>query len=190
MIAADARAIVLRGHRSAAFTLVEIILVVAVMATALVAIIGLLPVGMDAARQAANQTVIALIYEDVHNRLQSQPLVPGTASFSPVYFDDRGVLVSPGTGATSNSGTNSANSSSFTNAYYRADVTIGSWNAQPANTSGLLPVTIALSWPVNNSTGQAIGPKNPQSSVTFGAAPLTGTSWPVIDPTYVSKIEF
>jgi uncharacterized protein (TIGR02598 family) len=174
MISANARAI-------AAFTLVEIVLVLAVIATALIAIIGVLPVGLDAARQAANQTVIALIFEDVHNRLQSQPLTAGTASFSPLYFDDRGVLIQPATGSTG--------SLSYPNALYRADVTIGSWNTQPPNTSGLMPVTIALSWPVTPA-GVAIGPKNPQSSVTFGVAPLTGTSWPIIDSTYVPKIEF
>jgi uncharacterized protein (TIGR02598 family) len=182
MIAANARAIAPHARRSAAFTLVEIILVVAVMATALVAIIGVLPVGMDAARQAGSQTVVALIYEDVHNRLQSQPLTPGAAAFSPAYFDDRGVLIQPTTSSTG--------SAVFTNAFYRADVTIGTWNTQPANTSGLMPVTIALSWPVDPNSGQPLGPKNPQSSVTFGVAPLTGTAWPVIDPTYIPKVEF
>jgi len=175
MISAHARAI-------AAFTLVEIVLVLAVIATALIAIIGVLPVGLDAGRQAANQTVVALIFEDVHHRLQSQPLTTGTASFSPLYFDDRGVLIQPATSSTGGV--------SYPNALYRADVTIGAWNTQPPNTSGLTPVTIALSWPVNPISGQPIGPKNPQSSVTFGVAPLTGTSWPIIDPNYVPKIEF
>jgi uncharacterized protein (TIGR02598 family) len=182
MIAANAGAAVARPGRSAAFTLVEIVLVLAVIATALIALIGVLPVGMNASRQAADQTVVALIYEDVHNRLQSEKLVAGVASFSPAFFDDRGVFIP----TTSNPSSGTPN----TNAFYRADVSIGAWNAAPVNTSGLLPVTIALSWPVDAASGQPLGAKNPQSFVTFGVAPLTGPSWQVIDSTYAPKVEF
>ena len=43
-----------RTPRYAAFTLTEIVLALAIIATAMLALIGLLPLGMDASRQASN----------------------------------------------------------------------------------------------------------------------------------------
>jgi uncharacterized protein (TIGR02598 family) len=47
--------------RRAAFTLVEIVLAIAVIATALVSLLALLPAGMNASRQAADSTIVAVI---------------------------------------------------------------------------------------------------------------------------------
>jgi len=171
-----------KNRPRAAFTLVEIVLVIGVISFALVAIIGVLPAGMNASKEATNQTVVSLILEDVHNRLQLQPLTPGLAAFSPAYFDDRGVYII--------TTANSASSGGLANAYYRADITIGSWNNAPANTSSLRPVTVALSWPVNPGTGNAIGPKNPQATAAFGVTSLAGPAWQAVDSTYVPKVEF
>lgn len=171
-----------KNQRRAAFTLVEVVMVIGVISFALVAIIGVLPAGMNASKDATNQTMVSLILEDVHNRLQLQPLTPGAAAFSPAYFDDRGVYISPNP--------SSPTAATLANAYYRADVTIGTWNSAPANTSSLRPVTVALSWPVNPGTGNAIGPKNPQATVAFGVTSLAGPAWQSVDPTYVPKVEF
>jgi uncharacterized protein (TIGR02598 family) len=171
---------------NAGFTLTEVVISVGVVATAFVAIVGLLPAGLDASRRASNSTVTAAILEDLNNRLKGQPLpqvsgsAPATAaaSFSPAYFDDHGVFLDPSV---------SANNS---RRIYRADVQIGSWSAQPTGTSGLRPVTIRLSWPVDPTSGAALGTNNPQFVVTYPAVPLTGSNWTAIDSSYVPKIEY
>ncbi len=167
-----------RSRRSA-FTLTEIVLALAIIATVMVAVIGILPVGMDSSRQAASQTAVALILEDLHNRLRKEPLQQGTASFSPAYFDVHGVFINP-----------NASQTEQTARLYRADVEIANWQNPPANTSGLLIATIRLSWPVNAASGEAIGTNNPRTVVSFGVTQLTGPAWQDIDPTFTPKIEF
>jgi uncharacterized protein (TIGR02598 family) len=171
---------------SAGFTLTEVVISVGVVATAFVAIVGLLPAGLDASRRAANSTVTAAILEDLNNRLKGQPLPQAagsaptavSASFSPAYFDDHGVFLDPSI------------QSNNSRRLYRADVQIGFWSAQPTGTSGLRPITIRISWPVDPNSGTAIGSSNPQIVVTYPAAPLTGSNWAAIDNSYVPKIEY
>jgi uncharacterized protein (TIGR02598 family) len=164
---------------AAAFTLVEIVLALAIIATAFVAILGLLPAGLDASRQAANSTVVAAVLDDVHQRLQNQPLTAGPVAFSPVFYDDRGIYIAP-----------DADPATQARRLYRADISIVNWTQQPANTSALRPVTIALSWPVNPPSGEAIGKENPRTFVTYGATTLTGPDWQAIDPRYTPKVGF
>jgi len=164
---------------AAAFTLTEIVLALAIIATAFVAILGLLPAGLDASRQAANSTVIATVFAEVHQRLQNQPLVTGKLPFSPAFFDERGTFIPP-----------EADELAQARRLYRADVEIGEWNERPVHTNSLAPVTIALSWPVNPATGEAIGKDNPRTVVAFPTTTLTGPDRPEIDRHYVPKIEF
>lgn len=163
----------------AGFTLTEIVLTLGVISIAFVGILGLLPAGLNASRQAANSTVVAAILEDLHNRLQGQPLKTGVAGFSPAFFDDHGVFIAP-----------DAPPGQLTRRLYRADVKIGAWNTRPANTSALRPITISLSWPVDSKSGTALGKDNPKTVVTYCATTLTGSDWAVIDPSYIPKIEY
>jgi len=163
----------------AGFTLTEIVLTLGVIAIAFVGLLGLLPAGLDASRQATNSTVVAAILEDLHNRLQGQPLKTGAASFSPAFFDDHGVFIPA-----------DAPLEVQARKLYRAEVKIGAWNARPANTSALRPVIIALSWPVDSQSGTPLGKGNPKTVVTYCATTLTGSDWAAIDPSFVPKIEY
>jgi uncharacterized protein (TIGR02598 family) len=163
----------------AGFTLTEIVLALAIIATAFIAVLGLLPAGLNQSRQAADSTVVAAILEDLSNRLQGQKLQTGAASFSPAFFDDHGVFI-PTT----------ASPSDQERRLYRAEVKIGAWKTRPAGTSALRPITIELSWPVNTKTGLALGKDNPKTVVTYTATTLTGPDWAAIDTSYVPKIEF
>jgi uncharacterized protein (TIGR02598 family) len=163
----------------AGFTLTEIVIALAVIAIAFVALLGLLPAGLNQSRQAADSTVTAAILEDLHHRLQGQKLQAGPASFSPAFYDDHGVFIPAG-----------ASAAEQARRLYRAEVKIGTWKTKPAGTSALRPVTIELSWPVDSKSGLAIGPGNPRSVVTYTATTLTGPDWTAIDTTYVPKIEF
>lgn len=183
-----------RTHR-AGFTLTEIVLALAVIAIAFVGVLGLLPAGLDASRQAADSTVVAEILEDLHNRLQGQQLKTGAVGFSPAFYDDHGNFL--------DTPKNTANPSRL----YRAEVKISSWQAassnkqgsaalKPANTGvSLRPITISLYWPVD-ANGTPLGKKNannqvePKTVVTYCATSLAGSDWAVIDTSYIPKIEY
>lgn len=168
----------------AGFTLTEIVLTLGVISIAFVGLLGLLPAGLNASRQATDSAVVGAILEDLHNRLQGQPLKTGTAGFSPAFFDDHGVYIDP-----------NASADQQTHRLYRAEVKIGAWNVRPTNTSALRPITISLYWPVD-SAGNPLGKKNaqnivePKTVVTYCATTLTGSDWALIDPTFVPKIEY
>ena len=78
----------------------------------------------------------------------------------------------------------------MTRRLYRADVQIGAWSTPPTGTSGLRPIIIKLSWPVDPASGDPLGANNPQTVVTYTATVLTGSNWTAIDPTYVPTIEY
>ncbi len=159
------------------FTLTEVTLALAIIGIVFVALLGLLPAGLNASRQAADSTVTAVILENLHNRLQNQVLKTGPADFSPAFFDVHGVFISPDA------------KDAQTDRVYRADVTIGDWNKRPGGTSSLRPIIIAVSWPLDSITGEPVA-GNPKTTVTYAATALTGTDWPAIDPTHKEKIEF
>lgn len=169
-----------RTHR-AGFTLTEIILALAIISTAFIAVLGLLPAGLDQSRAAADSTVVATILEDLNNRLQGQKLQSGAPLFSPAFFDDHGNYLPPNPSAADQE-----------RRLYRADVKVSSWKTVPTGTSGLRPVTIELSWPVNtrDKNGAAIGKDNPKTVVTYAVTRLTGPDWINIDTAYVPKIEY
>jgi len=162
----------------AGFTLTEVVLALGIIAIAFVGVLGLLPAGLQASRQAADSTVVGAVLEDVHNRLQGQPLVAGPANFSPAYYDDHGAYIDPASTA-----------AVLARRLYRADVQIGTWQSQPAGTSALRPVTISLSWPLDQQ-GNAVGKVNPQTVVTYPATTLSGSNWAAIDPTFIPKLEY
>lgn len=59
--------------RSAAFSLIEIVLAIGVISFALVGIIGLFPVALDSAKSSQQETHAALIARTIYNDLDSRP---------------------------------------------------------------------------------------------------------------------
>ncbi|MHA3774099.1 hypothetical protein ACXR0O_21430 [Verrucomicrobiota bacterium sgz303538] len=170
----------LPSSQTSAFTLTEIVLCLGIIATAMVALIGLLPVGVDSSREATNHTIVASILEDVHNRLEGEALKGDEASFSPAFYDEAGILIPA-----------DASEEDLARRLYRAEVRIGSWEKPPENTSSLRPVTVRLYWPVNAATGEPPGNRStPQTVVTYAVTALTGPDWQAIDKRYVPKVEF
>ena len=165
--------------KRAGFTLTEIALAIGIIATALVAILGLLPAGLNASRDAADSTVIATVLEDVSGRLKGQPLRTGPVAFSPALYDVGGHFIT----------LNPEDPASGAGAIYRADVEILQADVQPANTSNLRIARISVSWPVNPRDGSPVGSGNPKSVVTFAVTPLTGPDWERIDRQYIPKVD-
>lgn len=163
-----------------AFTLIEILLSVAIISSSLLVIAGILPVGLGTGREATNHSVVATMLEDISQRLRGAELKSGAVPFSPAYYDELGVFVPETLDPAQLS----------LRRIYRADVSVTDPKTAPANTSGLKSAVVKLSWPLNPETGEALGPKNPRSIVTFGVTTLAGKNWQVIDPDFVPKIEF
>ncbi|HUI08250.1 MAG TPA: prepilin-type N-terminal cleavage/methylation domain-containing protein [Verrucomicrobiae bacterium] len=96
---------------SSGFSLVEVTIALAVMAIGLVAILGLLPRGVQSSRNAADNTLAATIAHDVFNAIRTQPFTavslnaygfgtspynlqnayPGLGSSVAAYFDQSGL---------------------------------------------------------------------------------------------------
>jgi uncharacterized protein (TIGR02598 family) len=167
-------------NNRSAFSLVEIVITLAIISTVVVALIGILPAGMDSAREAANRTVLAAVLEDIHNRLEGNQLKEGMLEESPFFYDTQGVFI-PDT----------ATGEEKAERIYRADIEIVKVHSDhlPENTDGLMGVKIAVWWPVDGASGKAFQ-KEPQTSISYYLTTLTGRDWETIDPSYEAKIEF
>jgi uncharacterized protein (TIGR02598 family) len=164
--------------KRAGFTLTEIVLAIAIIATAMIAVLGLIPAGLNASRDATDSTVVATVLADLNNRLKGEPLRGGVVSFSPAFYDAAGNFIQ----------TDPEKPITFRDVNYRADVEILEWDSKPGGAAGLRPVRLSLSWPVSTANGEPIGPANPKAKVTFAVTTLTGPAWEEIDRKYVPKV--
>jgi prepilin-type N-terminal cleavage/methylation domain-containing protein len=55
------------------FSLIEVVLAVAVIAVGLMAVIGLFPQGLQSSRETADNTIVATIVQDIFGTIRSQP---------------------------------------------------------------------------------------------------------------------
>lgn len=173
------------------FSLIEVTLSLGVLAVALVAIFGLMPVGMTASRDAANDTQVSLIADDACSRVRYYtnrgiyfdgtfarvPLTSGPSPVpTPVPLPTPWTVDAAGTQSISwfydvnGQYRTEADAGTYSNTYYRVDVNFGAtWNAigtSPTPNPGFLrPVTIKISWPTDTSSGVVIG--GASKSVTF-----------------------
>ena len=165
---------VFRGPSSGAFSLVEVTLALGVVTFALLAIIGLIPVGLTAMKNSIDETVTSLILQDVRERLSTLPF--DTAKAVPVYYyDSKGIFV------------NTQPPNLDPQAYFRVDVKLGPPSSPPPNSSLLVAVT-KITWPVL-STGAASAGSTNQVKMSFLVTPLTTPQWKVLDPTFTPKMD-
>lgn len=147
-------------EKQRAFSLVEVTLAIGVIAFALLAIVGLIPVGMKSGGEAIDATRTSLAAKDAQNRVRSSVTTTTFTNTSDVnlptwFFDRDGIFL----------GTAVSNK-----AVYRADATIhkdwGSNTAPPnVDASVLRPVTLQLRWPLNPADGSPLG--NNSASFNF-----------------------
>ena len=107
---------------SVAFSLIEVTLALAVISIGIVAVLGLLPHGLQASRDAADSTLAATIVQDTFSTLRSYPFnnalvcdacCPGDTA----EYQDLGALT--GTLLLSNAYDFAGSSTNFANAYYK-----------------------------------------------------------------------
>jgi uncharacterized protein (TIGR02598 family) len=163
----------LHGRSSAfirihAFSLVEVVLAIGVIAFALLAVVGLIPLGIQSSKDATDDTRATAIAQDVFNRTQSQldAYVVNLASTTGVgalpasiqtgltfYYDNDGRFLN-----TSSPTAPITNYSTIANAIYQAQVSYGppaaftGSNAAYANANvdgtTLCAVKVSVGWPV------------------------------------------
>lgn len=134
---------ILRRYNESGFTLIEVMLALAVAAIGMVAVLGLLPQGMQSARSAADNTISATIANNIFGRIRSQSfkkvdfvdLEGNNTTYDlsasgnvTLYFDHRGVPTNTLGGAN--------------NYYFRANVEF-----QHASSGSLTTVIATLVWP-------------------------------------------
>jgi uncharacterized protein (TIGR02598 family) len=154
------------------FNLIEVMLAVAVVALALITVLGLLPIGIDASRKVSDDSIITTLASDMlHWRrvtpydkpswfpYNAPPLSGSRPATVTMYFDAMGNL---------------ANTEyQKTNLYYSGDYFKFTYTVldhpDPAlsNSMDIARVLITVEWPVINQTTKALAP-NPNRRVFIG----------------------
>jgi uncharacterized protein (TIGR02598 family) len=139
------------------FSLIELTLALGIVAFALFAILGLVPVGLKSAGQSMDATRASMISADAESRVRASvsaaDFTSATARTVASYYSKDGIWVS---------------SSPIATAFYRVDATIQPSWANPltnVDQTYLRPATAIIRWPVNTVTGAPITTNN--STFTF-----------------------
>lgn len=166
------------------FSLVEVVISMGIAAVALVSIMGMLPYAMEASRDSADETAIATVLEDLHERLKGNSLEPGAPTDSPFFYDQQG-MYSPARD------TEAVSEAAGGGPFFRVDVEFNepAAGASFENANGLLAAVVEVSWPVD-AEGEPVGTGNPKTGITYYLTTLTGTDWEKVDPEYQPKIEY
>jgi len=150
------------------FSLIEVVLALGIVAFALVAILGMIPIGLEAMRSSVEGTTSNLIMQDIRARVEGLPFKAQDLPAS--YYDQQGMHA----GAASN-------------AYYKVDVRVASPLQSPTN-AGYMAVVVTLAWPVQADGSLPVRSSKAVSS--FYVTPLTGPGWQNIDTNFVPLIDF
>lgn len=134
-------------RRCGAFSLVEVTLALGVVAFALVAILGLVPVALRSAKEAVDDTRVSLIMQDVSTRTRT--LFSSSSLLSPAtnwWYDTEGRYIDQSAGA------------NFSNALYRVSIVSGDLATYPTNVTEttLRGVKANIFWPVDKNSGAEI----------------------------------
>ena len=79
--------------RQTGFSLVEVTLALAIMAIGLIAIIGMIPQGVQSSRDAADNTLVATIAHDAFSEMRRQALTTWPPGLPDVYYDAAGTNI-------------------------------------------------------------------------------------------------
>ena len=158
-------------RKEAAFSLVEVTLALGIIAFAFIAILGMIPVGLTASREAAESVATSLIAQDAFTKVQAKlntesafttfnVSLSGTPPKDYVFFyNTDGGYITDGNDV----------SKLRSSTQFRAEISGGNMASYPPNISSdvLKCVTVRISWPINTSTGAALGAGNPKATYSF-----------------------
>ena len=132
-------------HSTGAFSLVEVTLALGIAAFCLIAVIGIIPVGVQTNRNATSQTAATNIITAVVSDLRATPTTTDTSSQFTITFGTSGTQIRYFDG----SGT--ASQSPNADSRYRLDIT---WNSAP---TGLRFADLKVTWPAAATAANASG---------------------------------
>ena len=148
---------------SRASSLVEVVLALGIVSFALVAVVGMIPVGVQSSRDAVDLTRTSLVAQDAAMRLPTLAYTDGTPGTAATWFYDQN-------GRWLNIDVSLA--SPYAGGFYRVDVVRGAPASYPAGTdpaaadaanpysARLLAATATVTWPLDPVTGQPVGGSN------------------------------
>ena len=139
-----------RSYTTAAFSLIEVTLALGIAAFCLVAVFGLVPVGVQTNRNATSQSAATNIVSAVIADLRGTPTVSNTSSQFAITFGTPRTLYFDGAGQ--------AVTLLATNSRYQVNITF------PSSPTGLRYADIKVTWPA------AATPANASGSVELFAA--------------------
>jgi type II secretory pathway pseudopilin PulG len=159
--------------RPRAFTLVETVMALGIAMLFLAGIFTLLSVGLTTSKEAADDTVIGLIFRETSNRVRGKPLSPAPNDPSKLFFDNRGRFVDQDTGDKSKNA-------------FLAVATVATPDAIPphANLMAVVVKVYALVEP-----GQTIPTTAPKATFSLLKTSTSGQGWKQLDGTYQPKID-
>jgi uncharacterized protein (TIGR02598 family) len=130
-------------HRPSAFSLVEVTLALGVAAFCLMAVFGLMPVGVQTNRNATSQTAAGSIMAAVVADLRATPTTITTSSQFAITFGTAKTLYFDGAGQ--------AATSLGTNSRYQVNI------AFPSSPTGLRYADVKVTWPAAATAANASG---------------------------------
>ena len=186
------------------FSFIEVLLSLALVATAMVTLMALVPIGLKASRDATNSIIMGHILEDAHERMEGHVLIDGALNSKPFFYDDEGIYIAPVLPTKEDHASRIDKLTSESRAIrtskrlsrrlYRVDIRLVSPKNEELkqNAPGLKAAIVTVTWPVNPVTGivQASAYSSNRESITYYINTLTGPGWSVVDPTFEPLIEF
>jgi uncharacterized protein (TIGR02598 family) len=131
------------AHRASAFSLVEVTLALGIAAFCLIAVFGLMPVGVQTNRNATSQTATTNIIAAVVSDLRATPTTSATSSQFAITFGTAKTLYFDGAGQGATSlGANSR---------YQVNITF------PSSPTGLRYADVKVTWPAAATSANASG---------------------------------
>jgi uncharacterized protein (TIGR02598 family) len=131
------------AHRASAFSLVELTLALGVAAFCLLAVFGLMPVGVQTNRNAASQSATTNIIAAVVSDLRATPTTSATSSQFAITFGTAKTLYFDGAGQFT--------TSLSANSRYQINVTF------PSSPTGLRYADVKVTWPAAATSANASG---------------------------------
>lgn len=182
----------MKQHRSLGFSLVEVTLAIGVIAFALIAIMGLIPIGTKSGRDSIDATRTSMIAQTVFNRIKANMVSNDSSSaayFSPYasgvnsffFFTSDGLPTGELLKVPWSSTDQPMYYTNVTNPkdFYRAQVHVSTFDQTvsypvtdprytPASANwNLLCATVSLSWPVNPQNGTIVSSSVNAAKTTY-----------------------
>jgi uncharacterized protein (TIGR02598 family) len=158
-------------RRDTAFSLVEVTLALGIIAFALIAILGLVPVAQNAGHDAADDTKIALIEQDAFTRaraaINTSALFASPPSPLIYYYTNEGVFFADNSNLATALSIANSNNSPLPNFAASVAVGVNFSNALPnIDNTYLKPAVVSIGWPLDSS-GSVIGANTARKTCTF-----------------------